>query len=215
MVTAVVLYAVGGALIFVVAPPSAPAVAGMLQFALSGLAPAGAFIAAVLVRIRALGPFGFRSVAGRWLAIAFVGAVVCLVVGSVLTLLSGPLFPGSEAVQEDYRSAYGAGVASLLVTLVLGGILTPIGEELLFRGLLASFLRRWGAWVTVIGSGVVFAVSHGINDVLPTALVVGLWSAWLFYRTRSIWPSFVVHITFNSLSILAHGFGLVEALGLS
>lgn len=214
VVTAVVLYAAGGTLLFVVAPPGDPAVAGVLQFALSALAPAGAFVAAVLVRIRALGPFGFRRVDGRWLAIAFAGALVCLVVGSALSLLSAPLFPGSEAVQEDYRSAYGAGAASLVVSVVLGGIMTPVGEELLFRGVLASFLRRWGVRVTVIVSGAVFAVSHGMNDVLPTALVVGLWSAWLFHRTRSIWPSFVVHISFNTLSILAHGLGVVEALGL-
>jgi hypothetical protein len=129
LVTAVVLYAVGGAVVFVVDPPSDPALAGITQFALSALAPAGAFAAAVLVRIRSLRPFGFRRVARGWLLAAVGLAVGCLVVGSALTLVSAPLFPGSDAVQADYRDAYAAGALSLLVSVVFGGILTPIGEE--------------------------------------------------------------------------------------
>jgi len=38
-------------------------------------------------------------------------------------------------------------------------------------------LLRYGAFVGVVGSAVIFALMHGINAVIVTALVVGLIAA--------------------------------------
>ncbi|WP_327034943.1 CPBP family intramembrane glutamic endopeptidase [Micromonospora ureilytica] len=91
------------------------------------------------------------------------------------------------------------------------GLLTPLGEELLFRGVVANALLRYGPVVGVVGSDLVFALYHGINSVLPGAFFIGLVTAELFRRTGSVWPSVVVHVVVNLpaplISVLA-GLGL-------
>jgi uncharacterized protein len=80
------------------------------------------------------------------------------------------------------------------------GLVGPIFEELLFRGLiLHGFLRHYRRPTAVLASAVLFAVSH-LNpiQVLP-ALVLGVTYAWLRIRTRSLWPCLVAHSLNNSL----------------
>nr|WP_082372913.1 CPBP family intramembrane glutamic endopeptidase [Nocardia sp. NRRL S-836] len=84
-------------------------------------------------------------------------------------------------------------------------MLTPLGEEALFRGVFANFLLRWGSWVGVPVSAAIFAVAHGINDVMPIAFVVGLGNGLLLRFSGSLWPAVIVHVVHNSLGILYHG----------
>jgi membrane protease YdiL (CAAX protease family) len=93
----------------------------------------------------------------------------------------------------------------ILATLFLG-IATPIGEEFLFRGVVTNALLRYGPFVGVVGSASIFALMHGLNMVLPAALVAGLVAGELFRRSGSVWPAVVVHIVFNlpSAVVLAY-----------
>ena len=88
-------------------------------------------------------------------------------------------------------------------------LLTPLGEELIFRGVLTNALLRHGPVIAVVGSALVFAVTHGINTVFPAALVVGLITAEIFRRSGSIWPAVIVHAVHNLPTVPA----LVAAAG--
>jgi hypothetical protein len=85
--------------------------------------------------------------------------------------------------------------------LILGiSILTPIAEELLFRGIIQGELRKaMPEWVAVVIQGVIFAVFHWqpvqISYVLLPGLLLGLVYAW----TRSLWVPIAMHIVFNFL----------------
>ena len=48
----------------------------------------------------------------------------------------------------------------LLLFFLVGGILSPITEELFFRGFLYGFLRRWGTLPAVVTSSLIFALVH-------------------------------------------------------
>jgi membrane protease YdiL (CAAX protease family) len=88
----------------------------------------------------------------------------------------------------------------------MGGILTPLGEEALFRGVIANALNRYGAWAGVVGSAMICAVVHGFSVVLLNAFIVGLLTGFLFRRTQSIWPGLVVHAIFNGIWLLIYSF---------
>ena len=59
-----------------------------------------------------------------------------------------------------FKTALPAKTNSLLLFFLVGGMLSPITEELFFRGFLYGFLRRWGALLAVITSSLAFALVH-------------------------------------------------------
>lgn len=182
------------------------ATAGVAQYLVSGLAPIIAVAIVHLVRVRSVRALGFRGVSWRWIAVAVgggIGAIVLsILVTVVVVLLSGP----PSGVQADYTSASSNGPMWLVLTLLAGAVLTPLGEELLFRGVLTNGLLRYGGWVAVLVSAAIFAVSHGVNYVLPVAFVIGVITALLFRATASIWPGVVVHAIYNGYVILSSAF---------
>ncbi|MCH7528708.1 MAG: CPBP family intramembrane metalloprotease [Candidatus Marinimicrobia bacterium] len=86
----------------------------------------------------------------------------------------------------------------MAVTLLLN-ILT---EELYFRAWILPKLSRYGnlGW---IANGVFFALYHTFQLwLLPLLLVASLVFAYIFYRSKSIWPPFAIHFVFNFLVVL-------------
>jgi membrane protease YdiL (CAAX protease family) len=195
---AIALYAIG-ILLYLQMADDDPVAKGLALFAISGLAPLAGVLLMIVLRRRSGALFGFRRVAPKWLAIGFlVGVVVVALNLGVTTLVS--MTTDAADVQGGYQSAATGGIAGFVGAIVLGAIVTPIGEEFLFRGVLFNLLTRYGVWFAAIVSSVLFALSHGINLATPVAVIVGLAAAWLMRKTRSVWPGVVVHAVNNASS---------------
>lgn len=175
--------------------------AGVIGFVLSAGMGLIAFAVAVGLRIRRLAPFGVRRASGRSLAAAVGFGVLAMVLATIASLLYRAVTGDQQNIQGGYQAAAAGGIGWYLASAVSGFVATPIGEELLFRGVLANALTRYGAWVSVLVSAAVFAAAHGLNPVLPVAFVVGVINAVLLRRTGSVWPGIVVHGVNNALSI--------------
>jgi membrane protease YdiL (CAAX protease family) len=92
-------------------------------------------------------------------------------------------------------------VATVFDTVVL----TPVFEEIVFRGLVFGTLRRrFGLPTAAVLSAAVFAVAHGYG-VLGFAAVFwsGLLWAWAYERTGSLWPSIGLHAADNLMATLS------------
>jgi len=84
-------------------------------------------------------------------------------------------------------------------------VLTPVFEEIVFRGLVFGTLRRrFGLSTAAVLSAAVFAVAHGYG-VLGFAAVFwsGLLWAWAYERTGSLWPSIGLHAADNLMATLS------------
>ncbi|MBA8809398.1 CPBP family intramembrane glutamic endopeptidase [Promicromonospora sukumoe] len=177
---------------------------GAFLACLSGIAGLAGFGAAMLVRRRPLPAFGIRRTTARWLWIGVAGGAVALLAKGVLV----PLFMWLTDVPTDTQAGYAAGASGgiwlLIVTAIGLVVLTPIGEEFLFRGVVTTGLLRYGPVIATVGSAVIFALLHGINVVLPAALVVGVITAELRRRSDSVWPGVVVHAFNNSITVIAY-----------
>lgn len=132
------------------------------------------------------------------------GAIaVGVIVGMyVLTAALGPvLHPGREqgltpsGWQPSHAAAY---VANGLAIAVLA----PVIEELTFRGLGFSLLRRYGDWVAVVGVGLCFGLAHGLVQALPFLVAFGIGLAYLRKETRSVYPGMLVHGFFNATALI-------------
>jgi membrane protease YdiL (CAAX protease family) len=175
---------------------------GALLAGLSGVAGLAGLGAAAAVRRRSWQAFGIRRTTARWLWIGVAGGAVALVAKAVIT----PLFVMLADVETDTQASYAAGASNgvgLLVLTAIGlAVLTPIGEEFLFRGVVTTGLLRYGPVIATIGSAAIFALMHGINVVLPTAFIVGIITAELRRRSDSVWPGVVVHAFNNAVTVV-------------
>jgi membrane protease YdiL (CAAX protease family) len=92
------------------------------------------------------------------------------------------------------RGSYG-----LLPLIGITLLLNILTEELYFRAWILPKLARYGTWGWVM-NGVLFALYHTFQIwLLPTLLVASLFFAFIFYKSKSIWPPFVAHLIGNFL----------------
>ncbi|NMH77744.1 CPBP family intramembrane glutamic endopeptidase [Pseudonocardia xinjiangensis] len=174
-----------------------PVTAGLILAALSGVAGLAAFAVAARIRSLSWSDFGVRPSTGRWLLIGVAGGLVATTLARVAGLVVYYLTSPSENIQQPYLDAAGGGVLTLVLSFLFLAVLTPIGEEFLFRGVVTTALLRYGAVVGVVGSSLIFALMHGLNAVFVTALIVGLVAAELRRRSGSVWPGVLAHVTNN------------------
>lgn len=98
--------------------------------------------------------------------------------------------------------------ANLWVLFLTVGVLTPIAEELFFRGALMGWmmLRRFPRWTVILLPALLFAVMHlnpvGMLPIFFLALLLG----YLRWASGSLWPSVGLHICNNLLVLGIYGF---------
>ncbi len=92
----------------------------------------------------------------------------------------------------------------LILPLISYTLLAPIFEELVFRGILFSTLRRrLGPWTSTIISAAVFSLAHGYGSVGSiTIFLSGILWAWAYEKSGSVLPGIAAHALNNSLVCL-------------
>jgi hypothetical protein len=137
--------------------------------------------------------------------------VVGVVLEIGLVLLVQPLVNlvnnENQSVVKDLQDARGLKLAALAVT---AGLVAPVCEELLFRGLLLRSLARRldPAWAVGV-SALVFALAHlldpslGTLAVLPALFALGAVSGVLALESGDLSRSIMLHIGFNLLTTAA------------
>jgi uncharacterized protein len=173
--------------------PSAP-----VLLAISAGSAYGAVAVALAMRVRSLAAIGLRRVRWRTVGLAVLLGLAVWVASRVL-IYAYVTVTGDTTDPQAALTQFSGGGAAVWVVL-LGGLAVPLGEELLFRGIGYGSLRRFGVAVATIVSSLLFALAHGLNVVFLAVLVLAVLNAVLYERTRSIWPCFVTHATFNLTS---------------
>ena len=127
-----------------------------------------------------------------------IAASQAFVLFSALSLLDvDPLFQGDEL---ERRQQFFSGIAGALNACIFG----PIMEEICFRGLVLDGLlkTRCRPWLAILISALLFALLHGLGANFVTAMLFGILVGWLYWRTGSIIPGIIIHITNNSLTAI-------------
>lgn len=89
------------------------------------------------------------------------------------------------------------------VTFLGTAIIAPIVEEVIFRGLAYSRMKKGmpTVWAMILTS-VLFGVAHGHPVWMLYTFVFGLLLIWVFERTRSLVAPMVLHIGYNLCAVL-------------
>jgi membrane protease YdiL (CAAX protease family)/Fe-S-cluster-containing hydrogenase component 2 len=109
-----------------------------------------------------------------------------------------------QMLSSDLSTVFGTGPIGLVFAALLVAVAAPIAEELVFRGIVLPALGdRWGAWVGIGASAVLFAAYHLQPWLAFPMLVFGAALGWLTWTRRSLWPAIWLHVLFNAVSVLA------------
>jgi membrane protease YdiL (CAAX protease family) len=108
-----------------------------------------------------------------------------------------------KAIGSDDGRLVTASPMAAAVIIVRATLLAAVGEELLFRGVLYTWLRqRLSAGVAIPISAAAFALIHGFPPILPLAFVIGIGFAWVRERSGSIVPTIAAHALNNAVLIV-------------
>ena len=120
------------------------------------------------------------------------------------------LLYGVVAVAFGYRPSLQEVVTQLdtqgmgfVASFIAVAIIAPFAEELVFRGFIYGGLRsRFGVVVATMSSTLFFTALHfSIAQFIPL-FVLGLFLAWLYEKTGSLYPGIILHATNNAISLL-------------
>lgn len=135
----------------------------------------------------------------------FVSAqLVFSVLTSVLNALLSPLGVDITASVEAATMQEGS-----ISMLLYGGLVAPVTEEILFRGLVQSTFRPYGKRFAILASAFLFGMFHGNLVQTPYALAVGLVLGYVAEEYSLGW-CVVLHM-FNNLVL---GYLLPELAGM-
>ena len=133
--------------------------------------------------------------------------VPCIVLGAAFNFFSEcaiSLIPFPESVIDTYRELYsylGRGNAVLEIIGVV--VITPIAEELFFRGVAYRLMRKKSsAALSVALSSVLFGLAHGNALSFVYTVPLGVILAVSFEAHGSIFVPVLIHASFNAASYL-------------
>lgn len=94
--------------------------------------------------------------------------------------------------------------APFLVMFLLIGILGPLSEEVVCRGIFYQGYKKSGtAMQAMLLSALLFALMHMNFNQAAYAFVIGIMVVLLIEATGSIWSSIIVHVVINSQQVFA------------
>lgn len=130
---------------------------------------------------------GYELLIGLGIAAGFGLAVLCFDFALRMFIPRGIIMPliGQPVVKDP------------LLYLLVGCMFAPLVEEVFFRGIVYSWIRRsQSAPVAVLVSAVLFASMHGFLS--PVQLIGGIAFAVIYEWRGSIWAAYVLHCLANA-----------------
>lgn len=128
--------------------------------------------------------------------ILMVGAVIIM----LLTIFIGNSWENSktEAIQQNVT------FLTVLIAFISAAIISPIYEEIFYRGFIYRWLRtRIGFIGAILLSAIIFTIIHiPTYNAMPVNFFSGIIFALAYERTNSIWPSVMIHGLTNGIMVL-------------
>ncbi|MGQ9476199.1 MAG: lysostaphin resistance A-like protein [Actinomycetota bacterium] len=113
------------------------------------------------------------------------------------------LILGKPPTVGETAQLRGTGGGELALILVVTVLLAPVFEEIFFRGLFYSALRRkMGPRVAVPLNGLIFGALHFQPLYMISLVLVGTVLAYLYEKTDSLFASMTAHALYNLVVIL-------------
>lgn len=145
----------------------------------------------------------FRKGAGSWLPSLVGLVVVCIAFSlSVFWLQLFALMPISPGLVDFFLEpiTFSESPIYLVITIISIGLIGPIAEEFIFRGmLLHRMMKKTSMWGGILISSILFGILHA--DIIG-ATIFGIVTSLLYLKTGNLLIPILLHIFNNSLAII-------------
>ena len=133
----------------------------------------------------------------EWIVLVVVAATVCISLNSLITYSGiSEIFDGFNEVAE-YLYAGG-----IVVEILVVGILVPVSEELLFRGLIFQRLALYTKPATaIVVSALIFGIYHGNVVQGIYAFCIGAIMAMCYWKFQNLLAPICMHMVANIVSV--------------
>ena len=111
-------------------------------------------------------------------------------------------FLGGINLLNFFNTGFPADPARIALLFIVGGFIGPIAEELFFRGLLFTYLRRWGMIPALLGSTAAFVLIHPVQGLAVTQIIGGLLFGISFEIEKNLMVPLIIH-TLGNIAIFA------------
>ncbi|WP_181350778.1 CPBP family intramembrane glutamic endopeptidase [Thalassobacillus sp. CUG 92003] len=150
---------------------------------------------------------GLRSFSSRYWKSIIVWTVI-LITASILILTLMELF--HIGLSNDKTDALEANKTWITISIgfISAAVISPIYEEIFYRGFLYTWFRRkCGVPTGIILSSLIFTVVHiPTYNTLPVNFISGVIFAWAYEKSGSILPGMIIHGAFNGIAIILTAF---------
>ena len=110
---------------------------------------------------------------------------------------------GEPSSNTDLGTNWGSSSIDIAFLFLSVAIVTPIAEELFFRGyVLDAINRKHGDWTAIIWSAMLFGLVHVDPFTMGQAFMGGIIYGWIRMRTGSLLPSIACHMKWNMLALV-------------
>ncbi len=108
--------------------------------------------------------------------------------------------PLPESLIQKYEEMYSyIGEGNVIIEFIAVAICAPVVEEIVFRGLCYNSMRRaLTPSSAAIISAVIFGIAHGNIISFVYTSILGLFMAYLYEKSSSLWVPMVLHFGFNA-----------------
>lgn len=116
--------------------------------------------------------------------------VIWIVVLAAIILLA----PEATEVEQNVGITSSSSLTTLVAGFVGIVIITPVIEEMIFRGFLfRGIAKSSNFWIAALGSSLIFGFAHGQLVAGVDTFIFGVVACALVSRTGSLWPAIAFH----------------------
>ena len=132
--------------------------------------------------------------------------IVVTIIDFVFTVVYGIAWFGifgEPSTNTDLGTSWESDTVDIALLFLSVAIVTPIVEELMFRGyILDAINRKHSDWTAIIWSSILFGLIHIDPFVGGQAFMGGIIYGWIRVRTGSLLPSIAGHMMWNMLALM-------------
>lgn len=156
--------------------------------------------------------FGFFPVK-LWTLFSWVvlGFIITLIAWIVVTPLIVIFLPQIDLSESQDILVTGYTTTARVLVIIYAVLIGPFIEEIVFRGIvLPGLANRFNLIIGIVISTVIWSLLHFQINIIIFTSIFGVVLGYMYYRTQSLWPSYITHVLKNLLAVIA-----VYLLGIS